>query len=66
MNFNLGEGFDKEMKISVGRMLKDKNTGWNTSFCLVCGDNLQNYDSYCQQHKREIKLNQILKDDNKS
>lgn len=50
MNFNIGEGFDKEMKISVGRMLKDKNTGWNTSFCLVCGDTLEGYDSYCQQH----------------
>lgn len=60
MKFNLGEGFDKEMRIEIGRMLKEKNTGWNSSFCLECGEDLKGYDSYCTQHKRELKLNQIL------
>lgn len=64
MKFNLGEVFDKEMRIEIGKILKEKDTGWNSSFCLECGQDLKGYDSYCPQHKRDLKLNQILNNKN--
>ena len=61
MKFSLGEGFDKEMKIEIAKILNERELGeWNTSFCQSCGCDLEGYSSYCQTCKREIKIKQII------